>query len=117
MKNRMFKLSILIIEISFFLMVFIFNFECIFKRIFNIYCPSCGMTRAFIAIIKFDFIKAIDYNILSVPLFLFLIIINLSIIFDIVLNSKFSNKIIVNLRNYYYIVIISLIISTLVNNF
>jgi len=35
---------------------------CIFKNIFGIECPGCGMTRAFLSILHFEFDKAIAYN-------------------------------------------------------
>jgi len=35
---------------------------CIFKAIFGIECPGCGMTRAFLSILHFDFNMAIAYN-------------------------------------------------------
>ena len=35
---------------------------CIFKNIFGIECPGCGMTRAFLSILHFEFHKAIAYN-------------------------------------------------------
>lgn len=39
---------------------------CIFKIIFGIPCPSCGITRAYINFLKFDFKDAFYYH----PLFL-----------------------------------------------
>ena len=34
--------------LSLLLIAFLFNYECIFKNIFNIPCISCGLTRGFI---------------------------------------------------------------------
>lgn len=42
---------------------------CPIKNIFNISCFGCGMTRAFICILKFDFADALKLNVLSIPLF------------------------------------------------
>jgi len=56
------------------LIVFSFDNVCIFKNIFNIPCISCGLTRGFISIIHFNFIEAINYNVLSIPLFILIII-------------------------------------------
>ena len=47
---------------------------CPIKNIFGISCPGCGMTRGFIAILKLDFISAIRYNVLSIPLFVGIIV-------------------------------------------
>mgnify|MGYP004571777181 FL=1 len=42
-----------------------FRWYCPFKSITNIPCPGCGMTRAFIALLHFEFMKALYYNFLS----------------------------------------------------
>jgi len=35
---------------------------CIWKSVFGFHCPSCGLTTAFISIIKLDFKNAIETN-------------------------------------------------------
>lgn len=35
---------------------------CLWKYFFGITCPSCGLTRAFIYLLKFDFINAFKTN-------------------------------------------------------
>jgi hypothetical protein len=35
---------------------------CLFKTIFNVECPGCGLTRAFIHLLEFDFVGAYDSN-------------------------------------------------------
>ena len=35
---------------------------CLWKYFFGIDCPSCGLTRAFMYLIKFDFINAFKTN-------------------------------------------------------
>ena len=35
---------------------------CIWKSIFGFHCPGCGLTTAFISIIKLDFNNAIETN-------------------------------------------------------
>lgn len=35
---------------------------CLFKMIFDLECFNCGMTRAFLSIIKLEFNEAIMYN-------------------------------------------------------
>ena len=35
---------------------------CIFNQVTGIYCPACGMTRAFLSILHFDFKAAYQYN-------------------------------------------------------
>ncbi len=51
---------------------------CIFYNITGIYCPSCGMTRAFVALSRLDFKSAFMYNpmFILVPLSLVPLFIN-----------------------------------------
>jgi hypothetical protein len=35
---------------------------CFFSYVFDIHCPGCGLTRAFIEILRFNFISAWIYN-------------------------------------------------------
>ncbi len=47
---------------------------CPFRAISGIPCPGCGMTRAFLALAEGDFLGALRFNPLSIPLFAFLVI-------------------------------------------
>lgn len=40
---------------------------CMFKSLFGIDCPGCGMTRAFFALIRGDFAESIVYNPALIP--------------------------------------------------
>ena len=67
--------SVLAISGIFILFIaFLFDIKCLFKLLFSIPCPSCGLTRAFKAIINLDFIGAIKYNLLSIPIFISMIL-------------------------------------------
>ena len=75
MKKRIINLIILL---SGTLFIFIIvtgkvNVECLFKKIFHISCPGCGLTRSFRSILNLDFINAFKYNILGIPLFILII--------------------------------------------
>ena len=50
--------------------MYFLKISCIFKLIFKIPCPGCGMTRAYISLLHFDFAKAFEYNFMfwSVPI-------------------------------------------------
>ncbi len=93
------------------------NFECIFKKLFNISCPGCGLTRSFRALLRLDIITSFKYNIFGPILFIIIIIGIIFLIKDIIKNEdktiKYTYKI---LNKYYYIVIICLIISMIINN-
>ena len=91
--------------------------DCIFKKLFNISCPGCGLTRSFRALLRFDIISSFKYNIFGPILFIIIIIGIIFLIKDIIKNEdktiKYTYKI---LSKYYYIVIICLITSMIINN-
>ena len=120
MSNRLKKILILTISLGLGMLMYfdIISIPCLFKSIYNIQCPGCGMTRAFKSILSLDIIGSLSYNILAIPLFIFFIFILVSLIFDIIKNEKtFENKLIKFLEKYYIIIIILLIISLIVNIF
>lgn len=62
---------ILSIFTLYFLFFFVFDYlkiPCFFHQITNLYCPGCGMTRAIRCLLQFEFIKAINYNVLIIIL-------------------------------------------------
>ena len=114
-KNKILILFSYIGLILIFLIYVNHSIPCLFKTIFKTPCPSCGMTRAFIAILNLNFQEAIYYNILSIPLFLTFLLIFIINIIDIIFNKKNLDKIIKLTVKHYYILIILLIISWIIN--
>lgn len=98
------------------LVVFVFDVDCLFKSIFGISCPGCGLTRGFRALFRGDIVSAFSYNILTIPIFLFLVILVILFIIDILSNRDFTSKYLLFFTKYYYILIILVIISFIVNN-
>lgn len=92
------------------------HYSCIFKRVFNICCPGCGLTRSFRCILNFDFIEAIKYNILGIPLFICSIIFSIMLIFDIIKNNDIGIKSIMKIFNNYYLIIIFILTITMIIN-
>lgn len=92
------------------------SFKCVFKELLGISCPGCGLTRSFRAIINLDFNGAIKYNILGIPLFVSIILVGISLVIDIILNSDRTLKFIDRLFKKNYIVIILILIITLIIN-
>ena len=88
---------------------------CFFKTVTHIPCPGCGMTRAFIQIMKFNFVKAFQYNILSIPLFFIILVFDFFMIYDLIKKTNkvqlFGNK----LLNYSILFLFLTIISWIVN--
>lgn len=119
MKRRGINLIILLSGTLFIYLVVTgkFHMECLFKKIFHISCPGCGLTRAFISIINLDFISAFKYNIIGIPLFICIIIYSIILVYDVITGKNISNKLILYIFNKYYILIICLfIISMIINN-
>ena len=117
--KRLINILLLIFGISFIWIVTsgIINVYCLFKSLFGIRCPGCGLTRSFRSILSLDFYSAFNYNILGIPLFIVGIIVLISMIIDIIRNdNKTINYIFKFLKNYYIIIIIILVINTIINN-
>ncbi|MDD6466814.1 MAG: DUF2752 domain-containing protein [Erysipelotrichaceae bacterium] len=56
------KVILLLIVVS---LLYVFDIHCIFRTIFQIPCPTCGMTRAWIALCKGNLQQAMNVH----PLF------------------------------------------------
>ena len=105
----------LIILLVFLLIIYFglnFSIPCLFYEITNLYCPGCGITRMFLALLNFNFYQAFRYN----PLVFILLI--LSIIYLIIkfILRKFRN---INLRipNYiWYILLVIVIVYGILRN-
>lgn len=54
------------------------NYTCIFRMLFHIPCPGCGMTRAYISLLHLDFAAAFSYH----PMFWSVPILYLYLLFD-----------------------------------
>ncbi len=44
------------------LLLYVFEIPCIFKTLFSVPCPACGMTRACFSVLKGDFAAAFEYH-------------------------------------------------------
>lgn len=92
-----------------------FVIPCFFKSIFHIPCPGCGMTRAFKEIIHFHFRESFKYNILGLPFFITLLIINILLIYDILLKKDLVTLFLKQISKYILIIILLIIISWGIN--
>ncbi len=91
---------------------------CLVKNIFGISCFGCGLTRAFISILKFEFKKAFEYNVLGIPLFISIVIYSICALIDIFFDKNYVFAIENQLakKYMYFIYVIILIISVILNN-
>ena len=94
-----------------------FKLDCIFKKLFGVCCPGCGLTRSLRALLRFDIISSFKYNIFGPILFIIIVIGSIFLIIDIIYNKDNTIKYgYIILGKYYYIIIICLIISMIINN-
>lgn len=98
------------------LVVFVFDADCLFKKIIHLACPGCGLTRGFKCLLNLDIKGAFYYNILTIPIFLFIIILIVLIVIDMIKKTKYLTKCLNLFVKYYYIIIILLIIGMIINN-
>ena len=119
MKNRLVSSSILILifVIYYIFAIYGISLHCVFKTYFNLECPACGMTRAFKSILKFDFVNAFLYNILSIPIAIIVVISIVTLISDLITGkNRFITGIKNFFTNYYILIITALVISFIYNN-
>lgn len=115
--NRLKNGLILIILISFLAFVAIMPVSCVFYTITGIYCPACGLTRAFINILHFNLLEACYQNILSIPVFIFLIFSIFMLIKDFVQNRfSYIPSLLSFFEKYAILILALLIISFIFNN-
>ncbi len=121
-KNR-FSLRSFGVGIIFFLILSIYTLIsdiplCPIKNVFGISCLGCGMSRAFLALIKLDFISAIKYNVLSIPLLIGIIIYCVLLTLGIIFNQNYIEKFekLLSMKYLWFIYLSMLIVSAIVKH-
>ena len=99
------------------LIVFLFEPVCIFKNVFGIRCISCGLTRGIVSLLQFNFKEAFSYNILSIPMFIFIISFYILYVLYILNINKFLDKIYYYFVRYYKMIIVLLCLCWIFNIF
>ncbi len=90
---------------------------CLFKLITHYPCPGCGITRGSVAFWNFDFKLAYYYNLLAIPLNIFLIVSIFWLTYDI-LAKKHSFFKVLNYKYpwYVYVIIVLIVIFNWIRN-
>ena len=86
-----------------------------------ILCPTCGFTRATICLFNGNIIESFKYNILAIPIILFVIFTVILVSVDIITNKENYIKLMNKLLTKYWIYILTLlalimIIKNIINN-
>ena len=97
--------------------VFEISWDCPIKKYLHFACPWCGLTRSIRALLNFNLIDSIKYNLLGIPLVISIIIISIFLIKDIINNTnKVEKKVYTIFEKNYKIILIILVIITIINN-
>lgn len=117
--NRIFKSFLFLIEFVMCYLILsgkLFT-NCIIKQFFHISCPACGFTRGFRAILNGELLKAIEYNLLSIPVFIFFVLVNSYLIYDIITGKKKTDHIFNRLGKFTIPILLILLLNMIINNF
>ena len=70
------------------------GFPCAVNKVFGIYCPGCGLTRAGVAMLQLEFYRAFRYNAFSLILIPLIFIVVIGFIWEYVFDkSSFIAKV------------------------
>ena len=95
--------------------IFLFELYCIVHKILKIPCPTCGLTRGFIAIIHLDFLRAFNYYMLSFPLFFIFSLLYILFFIYLAFKKAYIYRFIEFFLHNYIFIILLLILSWGVN--
>ena len=116
--NRIYKIIVLLILFLFYYLIFVCNVRvpCLFKFMFHISCPMCGITRSIKALLDGDILLSLHYNLLGIVIFIFIIFNFIVFLYDIIFNKDKVKFLYDKVGNYYILIIISLVINMIINN-
>lgn len=76
----------------------------------------CGISRAIKQILDLNIQASFQYNLLAIPVFIFLIVNAIMLIYDVIFNKKQLEKIYNYLGKYYLLILIVLLLNMVINN-
>ena len=116
MNNKRLIVLISIILLVFgILVVFVFDVNCVFKSLIGIPCPGCGLTRGFRSLLSGHLIKAEMYNVLTIPIFLFLLVFLILLIYDLFLKKEKTSIFLRRFINNYKLILLLVLVSWIIN--
>lgn len=117
--KRTINILILLVIFTFYIIIYQFKMylPCVFKNILGYSCPACGLSRGINQIFHLNITNATKYNILSIPIFIFILFSIIWIVIDVIKNDNSYIRYIVKfLEKWYIIIFIILFITTIINN-
>lgn len=110
------KILLLFLVVFLFYLFYLIPYECPFQKYLHIACPGCGLTRSFLAILHLDFLSALKYNLLGIPLFILCAVLICALIVDIIKNKNYFLNIFHFLEGKSFILLIITAINMIINN-
>lgn len=117
--KRIINIVILLVIFTFYILIYKFKIymPCIFKSITGYSCPACGLSRGVYQLFNFNILKAIKYNILSIPMFIFIITTIIFVLIDIFRDKdSYIKNIMKFFEKRYILIFILLIFVGVINN-
>lgn len=95
-KNLKSKLIITVAITAYTVIAYLAKFPCIILKITGVHCPGCGMTRAILSALRFDFLSAFKYHAMfwSLPLLYFCFIVDGKLFKNRIANAFFYGMIV-----------------------
>lgn len=96
MKKRLIRSIIIFIVIAllFGLLLFVTKSDmpsiCLIRRMTGLKCPGCGMSRALLSLIQLDIKAAVEYNLLALPILIYIIYIMICAAVSYIKSGKMS---------------------------
>lgn len=112
------KIVLIVLSILFIygiLIMFVLDIHCAFKAITGIACPFCGLTRGFRALLCGSIIQAEKYNVLTIPMFLFLLTIIVLFVQDIIRKDNKMELFLKKVKDNYLLIIVLIAICYIIN--